>query len=472
MPPTTLTFQRLCAGSYEACASTVSKYPSPAETLPITLNAYPGRSEFHRVMTVEFTNWKNQRCILTIPAENICFNLLVEDVVYLALTDSNRRTDMTFYIANKKSVMGLISTFTVMDTRDKDTELMETPPQMIRLEPINLWDVTTEMIILRECSDTRQDQFEFFKDLARRRIIIVQGLLDPSSGLSPHQGLRGNYEPDDKWLGYSDNNRMEVSPPQRRSGFFPLKVSKKRRSTSRTHQSPRQGDQGPTDLSNDSGSNPTSPSRQPPRKVSKRHSLGEEDFPIPPQNAGSYHNRKPHGFITRGKKQIYGYYDEVEMGGSQGRRVVSFNSSRRGSNPRIGGRGGGRHMTGRRVVSGPGYSTAHHDENTGGYGPRENIESGEMDDGTSEDPGNTTGDLSSELTYQTSLRDNEFPEIQSLQMGSEVNVSSEVYHPAPPDPDEGDPDYETGRDTSRREYRARRYRRESRDRHPQRRRDH
>ncbi|KAF3938960.1 hypothetical protein ABW19_dt0202561 [Dactylella cylindrospora] len=84
-----------------------------------------------------------------------------------------------------------------MDTRSdeaRSTGIMETPPKHLSRNKVNLLDVTTHHLILRECAHSREEQFAFFQNLASLGALIAQGTLDPSTGLGPDQYFKAQEE--------------------------------------------------------------------------------------------------------------------------------------------------------------------------------------------------------------------------------------------------------------------------------------
>ncbi|KAK6339627.1 hypothetical protein TWF718_009023 [Orbilia javanica] len=266
MPPINLTFERLCAGTYEANASTIAKYPPQEQALPITMSTYQERqgrrSKARRIIAIDFTNWKNRRCRLTVPARRVMFNLLTENVVYLALHSLERGDKMILYIANENSVEDQFSTYTAINTMAEELELRETPPPMVRLGPVDLWDITKKLIILRGCTSSAEDQLEFFKDIDRDpdEVLIVQKQLNP-----------------EKWEWDSDLERETIRKDIRREKSA-LAKKKKAHSMSGSLQ---KGEKRVPDSSASSDTNTEQPTKPP----KKRPSLGQGTTPTRSQEA-------------------------------------------------------------------------------------------------------------------------------------------------------------------------------------------
>ncbi|KAK6513913.1 hypothetical protein TWF506_008343 [Arthrobotrys conoides] len=392
MPPKDLSFERLCAGSYEANASTLTKRPFPEKALPITLSTYfekKGKSKPRRFIAIDFTNWKNRRCRLTIPANVVLFNLLTEKVVYIALHDLEKDDKMMLYISNEKSVPNNFSTYTCIDTKAGEVDLMETPPSTVKLEPINLWDVTKELIILRGCTSSPEDQREFFNDIDKdsAQIQIVQKVLDTRS-----------------WYWDSDAEReiiqRDISGEQQSS-------TKKKKAGSRLTGSAPRGEKRTTDFSTDSDSNqvsaPSKPSRRPPKK---RQSLGPGVVPVLSPASGNETNNNQTDETQHRDSDV-----EMDLGqNSKGGQKPS------GRKPRVrrGTRGGRRGASERRVVSAPAYGRAAADI--------EIFEDPDLGDESAQ----TTNPTNS-VDYQPAPPDQELPGLENLHMGNSRGNSRRGY---------------------------------------------
>ncbi|KAF3277518.1 hypothetical protein TWF970_005126 [Orbilia oligospora] len=389
MPPKDLSFGRLCAGSYEANASILTKYPCPEQTLPIILSSYfetKGRFKSRRFIAIDFTNWNNKRCRLTIPAKAALFNLLTDETVYIALHDLEKHGKIMLYIATEASVASNFSSYTCIDTKAQGVELMETPPPIVRLGPINLRDVTNNLIILRECTNSSEDLLAFFQDIERAsdQIQVVQKALAPRT-----------WDPEPERTALQQDIRQE----QRNS-------TKKNQIDSKMSRSPLRNDKRATDFSSESDSNlastPKKPSRtRPPRK---RRSLGLGNKPYFSQEASHETNDN-----RTGETQRQGSNVKMKVGQNSRGRGNSF--SGRGSRAGKGCRGGKRGNSNKRIVSGPAYGK-----------PAAKIE-------TFEDlnPGNRRTSLEARRTsaaqstnntnHQSALTDQPPPEIENLNTG-------------------------------------------------------
>ncbi|KAF3153229.1 hypothetical protein TWF594_000258 [Orbilia oligospora] len=383
MPPKDLSFGRLCAGSYEANASILTKYPCPEQTLPIVLSSYletKGRFKSRRFIAIDFTNWNNKRCRLTIPAKAALFNLLTDETVYIALHDLEKHGKITLYVATEASVASNFSSYTCIDTKSQGVGLMETPPPIVRLEPVNLRDVTNNLIILRECTNSSEDLLAFFQDIERAsdQIQVVQKALAPRT-----------WDPEPERTSLQQDIRQEQRNP-----------TKKNQIGSKMSGSPLRNEKRATDFSSESDSNlaltPKKPSRtRPPRK---RRSLGlgnKLDFS---QEASHKTNDN-----RTGEPQRQGSNVKMNVGQNSRGRGNSF--SGRGSRTGKGNRGGNRGNSNKRIVSEPAYGK-----------PAAKIE-------TFEDlnPGNgRTGATQStnNTSYQSALTDQQLPEIENLNTGN------------------------------------------------------
>ncbi|KAF3203288.1 hypothetical protein TWF106_004662 [Orbilia oligospora] len=383
MSPKDLSFGRLCAGSYEANASILTKYPCPEQTLPIILSSYletKGRFKSRRFIAIDFTNWNNKRCRLTIPVKAALFNLVTDETVYIALHDLEKHGKITLYIATEASVASNFSSYTCIDTKAQGVELMETPPSIVRLEPVNLRDVTNNLIILRECTNSSEDLLAFFQDIERAsdQIQVVQKALAPRM-----------WDPEPERKALQQDIRQEQRSPTKKSQIG-----------SKISGSPLRNEKRATDFSSESDSNlasaPKKPSRtRPPRK---RRSLGLGNKPDFSQEASPKTNDN-----RTDETQRQGSNVKLNVGQNSRGRGNSF--SGRGSRAGKGNRGGKRGNSNKRIVSEPAHGK-----------PAAKIETFE-----DHNPGNgRTGvtQLTNNTNYQSALTDQQLPEIENLNTGN------------------------------------------------------
>ncbi|KAK6523708.1 hypothetical protein TWF281_001680 [Arthrobotrys megalospora] len=449
MPSTGLSYQRLCAGSYEAHATTICKYPAPEDLLPVTLGIFQGKIEGNWFLSISFTNWTNQRCTLTMPLNKACFNMIMENVVYISPFELERREGIRLYVTDMAPVAGLSPQIRVNTRAPK---LLETPPLAVSKEAVNLLDVTRDLIILRDCMNTSEEQLDFFKGLANKGVFIVQGLLDPSCGLGPHQQFIRGYKSEKEETTKSKvprNGILTVSPPQQIQEIPPLKIAKKRPGTSQTPGSPRQGDKRGTDFNQDSEYATVSPARRPPPR--KRHSLGSVGIMEPrfrddsrlvraseKKNDQDYRTQvyDPDWDMEGDRSNLSDYPHHAESQG--GRRTVSLGLPARRPRVRRGRRGGREDASERRIVSGPVNSTLYrsetkrdHGRGSGDFG---GYRSGEKSGETSEDQGDDSLEMASESIYRRPMGEGELPGIGGLQLKSEMGRQPRAIHHSSPGP--------------------------------------
>ncbi|KAK6352441.1 hypothetical protein TWF730_009267 [Orbilia blumenaviensis] len=443
-----LGYQRLCAGSYEAHASTIIKHQGPEPILPIILSVFKARVKKLWFISVAFTSWSNQRCTLTIPVDQVCLNLISEGVLYIAPFDAGGGNSVKLYMADLDPVTGA-KTSSCVDLTDPNRELMEILPSSVRKEPVNLLEVARGLVILRECLNTHEEQMGFFKQLAGKGALVVQGLLDHVPGLGPNQAFASEAERH-KQKFRSDvlaSRMLEVSPPEGMGTIVPLMVSKKRQSDLWVPpSSPRQGNKRGTDFSHDSASNPASPARKPP--PTKRHSFGLGNIPQSKSREISRHDLRQ--YREKVTKNSMGLQGSSEMSGSYNsrqRELPRFSESRgfyrnlsldlrnRGSKPRRDSNCRWEDSSTRRIVSGPAYNAQYRNESEVGYdryeselGDFDKHRSGEeeMEWESSEDAGDSPMETNAAPRYRASLNDGELPAAETLSLGPSTGLGSRI----------------------------------------------
>ncbi|KAF3921228.1 hypothetical protein ABW21_db0204966 [Orbilia brochopaga] len=185
-----LSYKTLAAGSYRTNDTAVCHYPETTEPLPIILSA----EEDHNgtiSLKLSFTNWTQCRCELTIPISKVILNMLWNDVVYVSNYQENPAIHWKFKVFDEDGNWYNIST--EPDSDDLQNGIIEHPPRIVSRSPVNLMEVVSQLIILRECVNSPSEQREFFTGLCRHGLIMPQAHLgwpkesgeSSSSGPSP-----------------------------------------------------------------------------------------------------------------------------------------------------------------------------------------------------------------------------------------------------------------------------------------------
>ncbi|KAJ6258522.1 LOW QUALITY PROTEIN: hypothetical protein Dda_6566 [Drechslerella dactyloides] len=180
-----LCYKRLYAGSYETDDTAVCRYPQMEQPDPIVLGIHTD-SRGDPCIKISFTNWTEKRCELLISIQKVLLNMLSENVVYIQnLQKDNPASHWTLKVAQEDGGWHYVDTVIGSDVQVHG--MMETPPRIISRKPINLMDVVNQFIILRECTNTVQEQYEFFTQICSLGSLMVQAHLGwpaPSSDSS------------------------------------------------------------------------------------------------------------------------------------------------------------------------------------------------------------------------------------------------------------------------------------------------
>ncbi|EPS45913.1 hypothetical protein H072_74 [Dactylellina haptotyla CBS 200.50] len=170
-----LSYKRLYAGSYEADDTAVCVYPPYEKPPPVILSLF-GTKKGRIFLKITFTNWCQRQCELTVPLDKCSLNVVVDNVLYIHNFELGGDSYKKLMVMNNSSTA--YETVGTSSLIDKD--MMETPPRIISRSPINLLDLLTNMIVLRDCMNSVQDQMEFAKDLGDLGALITQVGLRPS----------------------------------------------------------------------------------------------------------------------------------------------------------------------------------------------------------------------------------------------------------------------------------------------------